>query len=65
MSKDRSFASKLAKAAHLSSRHCPECGELYRTLKVVRTVKDETKNSWRFKENFVSICKCNEAEYLS
>lgn len=64
MAKDRSFAAKVAKATHLTSRHCPQCEELYHPLKVIRSEKDETKSSWRFKESFVSLCKCNEKEYL-
>ena len=65
MGKDRSFAAKVSKAAHLSERHCAECGELYRTLKVIASVKDESKGSHKFKESFISLCKCNEKDYLS
>lgn len=65
MGKDRSFAAKVAKATHSAETHCPECGDLYRKLKVINSAKDESKDSYRFKESFVSICKCNEKDYLS
>ena len=65
MGKDRSFAAKVAKAAHLKEQHCPQCGEVYRPLKVIKSEKDSLKGSWRFKENFISLCKCNEKNYLA
>jgi uncharacterized OB-fold protein len=65
MGKDRSFAAKVAKAGHLSEQHCPECGELYHPLKVIQSIKNEAKNSHKFKESFVSLCKCNENDYMS
>jgi len=65
MAKDKSFGAKLAKAAGASSRHCPECGELYTTVHVVQSVENKTKNGYRFKEKFVSVCKCNQNEVMS
>ena len=62
MSKDKSFAAKLAKAAGDSGTHCPECGELLHTARVVENTKDETKGSYKFKESYVSVCKCNQSQ---
>ena len=64
MGKDRSFVAKLSKAAHLSDRHCPECGEVYHTIKVIKSTKDGKQGSWRFRESFVAVCKCNEKEVM-
>ncbi|MBN1999390.1 hypothetical protein JW935_17660 [candidate division KSB1 bacterium] len=63
MAKDRSFASKVAKSQHLSRKHCSTCGEEISVLHVVNMVKTE-KNSHRFKEALVSVCKCNEKDYI-
>ena len=64
MAKDRSFAAKVAKGTKdaLKSRQCPTCGEV---LTVIKVVSSEPKNdlaSWRFKEKYVPVCKCNEKE---
>jgi hypothetical protein len=65
MSKDKSFAAKLSKAAGAASAHCPTCGELLSTLHVVDTVKNEEKQSYKFKETYVPVCKCNQNEVMS
>jgi hypothetical protein len=62
MGKDRSFASKVAKSQHLTTRHCPKCGEEVSYVKVVETIK--TAESWRFKDRLQLICKCNEKEIM-
>ena len=62
MAKDKSFASKVAKSSQLTAKHCPKCGELQNMILVVESVKKTDKNSWGFKDNFVSYCKCNEKE---
>ncbi len=61
MAKDRSFAAKLAKGA-VEGNKCPVCGEVKNMIMVVNTDKKESKGSWRFKEKFVAVCKCNEKE---
>ena len=61
MPKDRSFLSKVAKAAGHGQK-CPTCGETISTVQVITSVKNEEKDSWRFNENFVAVCKCNEKE---
>jgi len=64
MAKDRSFAAKVAKGAkdHLKARQCPKCGEVMSVVKVVASEPKESKGSWRFREKFVNVCKCNEKE---
>ena len=61
MAKDRSFSSKVAKGAHETAK-CPKCGEIPNVVLVVASVKDESKNSWKFKDKIVQVCKCNENE---
>jgi hypothetical protein len=63
MAKDRSFAAKTAKSAHEDQRVCRQCGEAYTNVKVVRSVKKENSDHWRFKEQIVAMCKCNQEEY--
>lgn len=64
MAKDRSFAAKVAKGAkdNLKSKQCPTCGEVMNIVKVVASEPKAEKASWRFKEKFVTVCKCNEKE---
>ena len=62
MAKDKSFAAKLSKAAGASAAHCPTCGEIYNVLQVVESVKNTDKESYKFKESLVSVCKCNQNE---
>lgn len=63
MSKDRSFAAKVAKAlSGGGGSHCPECGELLTSVQLVTSEKSETKDSWKFNQKLVRVCKCNEAE---
>jgi hypothetical protein len=64
MAKDKSFAAKLAKSSGTLSTHCSDCGEVRSPLFVVANVKDETKGTVKFKENFVGICKCNQNEVM-
>ena len=64
MSKDKSFAAKIAKAAGAASTHCPECGEAKNQLFVVENIKNENKGTYKFKESFVAVCKCNQSEVM-
>ena len=64
MAKDRSFASKVAKSAHLSVRHCTVCGDVVSMIKQVESRQKEDTASWGFKEKFIPVCKCNEKEVL-
>lgn len=65
MAKDKSFAAKLAKAGGASSAHCATCGEVLNMVQVVKLVKNEDKGSYKFKEDFVPFCKCNQNELTS
>ncbi|HEX9653608.1 MAG TPA: hypothetical protein VGA99_07840 [bacterium] len=63
MSKDRSFAAKVAKASGgKSGNHCQQCGEAYATVQLVVSEKSAVTKSWKFNDRFVRVCKCNEAE---
>jgi hypothetical protein len=65
MAKDTSFAAKVAKAAaEAKGLHCPECDEVFQIVKLVATVRSEVKDSWKFTDNFVRVCKCNQSEIL-
>ena len=56
--KDRTFASKVAKAAQKEAlaNHCPVCGEV---LQMVQLVSSEQAPSgdWKFRDKFVGVCK--------
>ncbi len=64
MAKDRSFAAKVAKSAkeNLKARQCPKCGEIMNVVKLVSSERKANLDTWRFKERFVTVCKCNEKE---
>ncbi len=63
MPKDRSFAAKVAKAlSGPKGSHCPECGEVYSTVKMVVSEKSAAKGTWKFNTRMVRLCKCNHAE---
>jgi len=63
MAKDASFMAKIAKATSApKGDHCPECGELLSPVQLVVAEKSTVKNSWRFNQRFVRVCKCNQAE---
>jgi len=63
MAKDQSFAAKVAKGSRTdSANHCPKCGEGFNMVKLIVSEKDEIKNSWKFNQRFVRVCKCNHAE---
>ena len=61
--KDRSFASKVAKAGakEQMGKYCPNCGEAMNMVHLVTSEKSEI-GTWRFKEKFVGVCKCNQNE---
>jgi phage FluMu protein Com len=65
MAKDRSFAAKVAKSQHSAKKKCPVCNVEINTIHVVETPFRQDKKSWRFKDRYVGICKCNEKEFMS
>lgn len=63
MAKAASFLAKVAKATSApQGDHCSECGELLNPVQLVVAEKSTSKNSWRFNQKFVRVCKCNQAE---
>ncbi len=60
MARTKSFADKLRKAEHHGAV-CPVCGQEYVTVKQIKSVRSE-KGTWKFNQNIVKVCKCNEAE---
>ena len=65
MAKDSSFAAKVAKAtAEKQGAHCPKCGEAYQMVRLVTTVRSQVKDSWKFTDNLVRVCSCNQAEIM-
>ncbi len=59
MAKGQSFAAKVSKGVEEGSK-CSKCGEIMNTVMVVSSQKNDKKGGWRFKEQFVPVCKCNE-----
>ena len=64
MGKSKSFADKMAKSGQDDSTHCSQCGEAITTIKLITSEKSETTGAWRFKQNFIGLCKCNEKDVL-
>ncbi|TDI78739.1 MAG: hypothetical protein E2O76_06430 [Caldithrix sp.] len=63
MAKDSSFAAKVAKASgEPSGDQCPTCGEMLSVVKLVVSERSATRDSWKFNEKLVKVCKCNHAE---
>lgn len=62
MAKAKTFADKLSKSKQDFTTHCPTCGESISTVKLIVSEKSEKTGAWRFNQNFVGICKCNEKE---
>ena len=63
MAKDVSFAAKVAKAtAGAKGNTCPECGETLSAVRLIVSEKSPAKNSWKFNQKLVQVCKCNQTE---
>ncbi len=60
MAKKQDFASKTMKSKQ--GKVCPVCGETYTYVKVVNTFEGDKKGAYRFSEQMVAVCKCNEKE---
>ena len=60
MAKKQDFASKTQKSKQ--GKNCPVCGETYTYVKVVNTVPSDKEGAFRFSEQMVAVCKCNEKE---
>ena len=63
MAKATSFQAKLARGSSArATRVCPKCGQNIVAVKWVTSEQSQTKNSWKFNQRFIDVCKCNEAE---
>ncbi|MFA4839415.1 MAG: hypothetical protein WC703_08070 [Candidatus Neomarinimicrobiota bacterium] len=58
----KGFGDKTSKALKDFKKHCAVCGEPIELVKRILTVTDEEKNSVRFQEKMVGVCKCNRSE---
>ena len=59
MAKKQSFSDKSNKRAHTMS--CPVCKESYQFIKLTKATKGD-KGAWKFKDQNIGVCKCNNAE---
>ena len=59
MAKAKTFADKMAKDQKDFTTHCPKCGESISTIQLVTSELSDKTGAWKFKQNFVGICKCN------
>ena len=63
MAKGQSFAAKVAKASGgPTGLTCETCGEIFTTVKLVVSEKTENGKAWKFNQNLVRVCKCNQAK---
>jgi len=60
MAKGRSFADKMNKQK--ASVDCPVCKSPIQSVLVVEPSNAGAKGSWKFRERFVGLCKCNHKE---
>jgi hypothetical protein len=65
MAKDKSFSAKVAKSQAIASKVCPVCKDAVNTIHLVRSVKNQATDTFRFVEKYVGVCKCNEKEVYS
>lgn len=59
MAKKQSFADKSSKKAHAMT--CPVCQEQISFIKMTKATKG-SKGAWKFKDQNIGVCKCNNAE---
>ena len=58
----KGFGDKTSKALKDFKKHCPVCGEPIEFIKRIITITNPEKNSIRFQEKMVGVCKCNRSE---
>jgi hypothetical protein len=61
MAKKQDFASKTMKLAR-HGKSCPVCSEFYSHVLTVNMVPSKKDGSYRFVEQNIAVCKCNEKE---
>ncbi|MCK5146795.1 hypothetical protein KAR48_08555 [bacterium] len=62
MAKDQSFANKFARGTADFTKVCGSCGETVQAIKLITSDKSEKTGAWRFNQNFIGLCKCNEGD---
>ncbi|MFC1558834.1 hypothetical protein ACFL40_05725 [candidate division KSB1 bacterium] len=60
--KERTFASKLNKEN--TAEKCPVCNQQISSVKLIKSVQTEDTGAWKFQENHVKMCKCNQKEVM-
>ena len=58
MAKRQDFASKIFNKPDVPT--CPVCGEAYTFLKKVVSYPSEKTGTWKFANQNLKVCKCNE-----
>lgn len=58
----KGFADKTAKALKDYKKHCSVCGVPIEMVKHIVSIIDTAKNSVRFQEKMVGVCKCNRSQ---
>ena len=61
MAKKQDFASKTMKMAR-HGKECPICNEFYTNVLSVNMVPSKKEGAYRFVDQNIAICKCNEKE---
>ncbi|MGD9898842.1 MAG: hypothetical protein AB7T22_06900 [Calditrichaceae bacterium] len=61
MAKKQDFVSKTLKMAR-HGKSCPVCGEFYSHALTVKVVPSKKEGAYRFQEQNIGVCKCNEKE---
>jgi len=59
MAKKQSFSDKSNKKSHAMT--CPVCQESLQYIKMVKATKG-ANGAWKFKDQNIGVCKCNNAE---
>lgn len=59
------FEEKAARAARSKFDRCAKCGGDLVPTKVVRAYFSEKSRSYKFKEEMIKICQCNQKEIFS
>ena len=60
MAKAKSFADKMSSKKH--EMICQTCEAPIENVLVMEPTNDNPKGSWKLRERFVGVCKCNQKE---
>ena len=63
MAKKTDFAEKAKKATQEKGAKCPKCGTIRTSTLYVKSVRS-AHGSYRFNQQHVQLCKCNEKEIM-